>query len=91
VALTLDPAPHSPGFGACEEARPSAGTRIRNQSPAVIQIGSYMAIVWAMAGETGPAPAFTLEYDVQPQNVRELVVAMPRVKDKGNAPIAIAP
>ncbi len=46
------------------------------------QTGSYMAIVWAMAGEAGLAPAFTLEYDVQPQDVRELVVATPRVKDK---------
>jgi len=35
-----------------------------------------------MAGEAGPAPAFTLEYDVRPQDVRELVVATPRVKDK---------
>jgi ABC-type nickel/cobalt efflux system permease component RcnA len=35
-----------------------------------------------MTGEAGPAPAFTLEYDVQPQDVRELVVATPRVKDK---------
>ncbi len=41
-----------------------------------------MAIVWTMAGEPGPAPAFTLEHDVQPQDVRELLAATPRVKDK---------
>jgi hypothetical protein len=39
-----------------------------------------MAIVWAMAGEA--PPAFTLEYEVQPQDVQDLVVAMPGVKDK---------
>jgi len=35
-----------------------------------------------MAGEAGPPPAFTLEYEVQPQDVRDLLVATPRVKDK---------
>jgi hypothetical protein len=33
-----------------------------------------LAIVWAMAGEAGPAPAFTLEYEIQPPDVRELIV-----------------
>jgi hypothetical protein len=35
-----------------------------------------------LAAAEPPAPAFTLEYDVQPKDVRELVVATPRVKDK---------
>lgn len=39
-------------------------------------------MVWAMTGEAGSAAAFTLEYEVRPQDVRELVVATPRVKDK---------
>jgi YcxB-like protein len=41
-----------------------------------------MAIVWVMAGEAGPALAFTLEHEVQPQDVRELLAASPRVKAK---------
>jgi hypothetical protein len=41
-----------------------------------------MAIVWAMAGEAGLAPAFALEYEVQPQDVQELLAATPRVKDR---------
>ena len=41
-----------------------------------------MAIVWAMAGEAGPAPAFTLEYDIQPPDVREIIVATPGVRRK---------
>jgi len=49
-----------------------------------------MAIVWAMAGEAGPAPAFTLEYDVQPQDVRELVAVTPRVKDKLTIALVVA-
>ena len=43
-----------------------------------------------MAGGAGPAPAFTLEYDVQPQDVRELVVATPRVKDKLTIALVVA-
>jgi len=35
-----------------------------------------------MAGEAGPAPVFTLEYEVQPQDVQDLLVATPGVKDK---------
>ncbi|HUL24782.1 MAG TPA: hypothetical protein VLW44_03290 [Streptosporangiaceae bacterium] len=35
-----------------------------------------------MAGEADPAPAFTLEYEIQPQDVQELVAATPGVKDK---------
>lgn len=35
-----------------------------------------------MAGEEDPAPAFTLEYEVQPQDVQDLLVATPRVRDK---------
>jgi hypothetical protein len=46
------------------------------------QIGSHMAIVWAMAGEAGPAHAFTLEYEVQPHDVQDLLVVTSRVKDK---------
>jgi hypothetical protein len=45
-------------------------------------IGSHMAIVWAMAGEAGPAHAFTLEYEVQPQDVQDLLAVTPRVKNK---------
>lgn len=41
-----------------------------------------MAIVWAMAGEAGPAPGFTLEYDVQPPDVREIIVATPGMRRK---------
>jgi hypothetical protein len=66
------------------------GARIRNRSPAVIQIGSYMAIVWAMAGEAGPPPAFALEYDVQLQDVRELVVATPRARNKLTLALVVA-
>ena len=35
-----------------------------------------------MAGEAGLAPAFTLEYEVQRQDVQDLLAATPRVKDK---------
>jgi hypothetical protein len=49
-----------------------------------------MAIVWAMAGEAGPPPAFALEYDVQPQDVRELVVATPRARDKLTLALVVA-
>jgi hypothetical protein len=33
-----------------------------------------------MAGEADPAPAFTLEYDIQPSDVRELIVGTPGVR-----------
>jgi hypothetical protein len=41
-----------------------------------------MAIVWAMAGEAALAPAFTLDYEIQPRDVQELVAATPGVKDE---------
>ena len=34
-----------------------------------------------MAGAASPAPAFTLEYEGQPQDVQDLLAATPRVKD----------
>jgi len=34
-----------------------------------------------MASEAGPAQAFMLEYEVHPQDVQDLLVATPRVKD----------
>lgn len=36
------------------------------------------------------APAFTLEYDVQPHDVRELVAATPGVKDKLTIAVVVA-
>lgn len=38
------------------------------------------AIIWAVAAEVNKGPAFTLEYDMQPEDVREAVAATPRLK-----------
>lgn len=43
-----------------------------------------------MTGEAGPVPAFTLEYDIQPQDVRELFVAKTGVRNKLIAAVAAA-
>src|SRR6516225_381787 len=66
----------------CPGAPATRGRSARKQARTTSQIGSQMTIVWTMAGEAGPGQAFTLEYEVQPQDVQDLLAVTPRVKDK---------
>lgn len=43
-----------------------------------------------MAGESGPAPVFSLEYEVQPPDLREVIVGTPGARRKLIAAVALA-